>query len=213
MGLKDYFSFNKRQRNGIIVLLTLILGMMIYLVISDYLPPENASEDFTSFKAEMARVKFRQADTVRHSSTTDISSNNSALTAPIDINNADSADFMSFPLITPKIARTIIRFREALGGYCSKKQLLEVYGMDTACYYSILDKITLDSSRVEKININTATEKDLAHHPYIHKKLAKVIVDYRKEHGLFKQINDILKIEGIDKDLYAKLYPYLTITD
>ncbi|HWY98415.1 MAG TPA: helix-hairpin-helix domain-containing protein [Bacteroidia bacterium] len=213
MGLKDYFAFSKRQRNGIIVLLTIILGMMIYLIISDYLPPSPASVDFSSFKGDMAKVKFKQSDTtkqiiVKPAAQTD----KSVPTKPIELNSADSADFMKFPSVSPKVARTIVRFRNALGGYYSKEQLLEVYGLDSACYNAIVGKITVDISQVEKMDINKATEKELTHHPYIHKKLAKAIVGYRKENGHFTQLSDIMKVEGIDGDLYEKLSHYLSIT-
>jgi DNA uptake protein ComE-like DNA-binding protein len=119
---------------------------------------------------------------------------------------------MKLPLITPKLARTIIRFRDVLGGYYSKSQLLEVYGLDTACYNSIVKYIKVDASKVEKLDINKATEKAMTHHPYIHKKLAKAIFDYRKQNSGFKDIKEIMNVEGVDKDLYLKLSPYLSIT-
>ncbi len=215
MGLKDYFAFNKRQRNGIIVLLTLILGMMIYLIISDYLPPSPASVDFSSFKADMAKVKFKQTDTATKQAIAEptIQTDKPVRTTPLELNSADSADFMEFPSVSPKVARTIVRFRNALGGYYSKEQLLEVYGLDDACYNSIADKITLDISKVERLDVNKATEKELTHHPYIHKKLAKAIVGYRRENGHFTRLSDIMKVDGIDGDLYEKLSHYLIISN
>jgi len=217
MGFKDYFAFNKRQRNGVIVLLTLIIGMMIYLIITDYLPPSPASVDFSSFKADMAKVKFKAPDTVKHAdihvkdSTSTLSKHSS--NTVIEVNTADSADFTNFPLISPKVARTIVRFRNALGGYYKIEQLHEVYGMDTVAYYSLVNYVKLDASKVQRININKANEKELAHHPYIRKNLAKAIVHYRKENGHFARIHDIMKVDGIDKELYDKLSPYISITN
>jgi|GEM_PF-1086034 competence ComEA-like helix-hairpin-helix protein len=217
MALKDHFAFNKRQRNGILVLLTIIMGMMIYLIIGDYLPPSPASTDFSSFKADMAKVKFKPVDTVQHSAPkpeeTGAKPSAPLRTKSIDINTADSADFAQFPLITPKVARTIVRFRNALGGYYKIEQLKEVYGLDTAAYYSMVNDATVDVKQVEKMDINKATEKVLAHHPYIHKNLAKAIIGYRKENGHFTHLTDLLKVDGIDKELYEKLSPYLSITN
>ncbi len=216
MGLKDYFAFNKRQRNGIMVLLTIIAGMMIYLIVSDYLPPSPATEDFSAFKADMTKVKFKAPDTtkqiVKQTDTLGRPKKLKQLTT-LELNTADSTDFEDFPLISPKVARTIVRFRNALGGYYDKKQLLEVYGMDTSAYNSMINHITLDVSLVEKLNINKATEKALTHHPYIHKVLAKAIYNYRKTNGPFNKVSDIMKVEGIDKELYQKLSPYLSITN
>jgi competence ComEA-like helix-hairpin-helix protein len=215
MTWKDYFAFSKRQRNGVLVLLTLILVAMIILIITDFLPPSPATENLSSFKSDMAKVKFKHTDSARQAIMHETDKQNETKPVQgftIEINTADSADFMRFPLINPKVARTIVRFRDALGGYYSKEQLLQVYGMDTACYYSMINDINLDISKVEKININKATEKDMAHHPYIRKKLAKAIYDYRKENGGFKDIKEIMKVDGMDKDLYSKLSPYLSIT-
>jgi DNA uptake protein ComE-like DNA-binding protein len=216
MGLKDYFAFNKRQRNGVMVLLTIIAGMMIYLIVSDYLPPSPATEDFSAFKADMAKVKFKAPDTtkqiVKQTDTLGRPKKLKQLTT-LELNTADSTDFEDFPLISPKVARTIVRFRNALGGYYDKKQLLEVYGMDTSAYNSMINHVTLDVSLVEKLNINKATEKALTHHPYIHKVLAKAIYNYRKTNGPFEKVSDIMKVEGIDKELYQKLSPYLSITN
>ncbi len=217
MGVKDYFAFNKRQRNGVLVLLMLIAGMMIYLIITDYLPPSPAGVDFSSFKADMAKVKFKASDTTKRANARPKDStsllNKPAINTFIEVNTADSADFTNFPLISPKVARTIVRFRNALGGYYKIEQLFEVYGMDTAAYYSLVNSITLDASKVQRININKANEKELAHHPYIRKNLAKAIVHYRKENGHFTHVTDIMKVEGIDKQLYDKLSPYISITD
>lgn len=218
MSLKDYFAFNKRQRNGVMVLVVLIMGMIIYLAISDYLPPSQSTEDFSAFKADMAQVKFKAPDTaVSHTvikqADTVAKAKKAVTNSVIELNTADSTDFAVFPLISPKVARTIVRFRNALGGYYNKKQLLEVYGMDTAAYESMVNKVTLDAGKVEKLDINHATEKDLARHPYIHKPLAKAIVDYRKQNGHFSQLSDLMKVDGISKELYSKLAPYLSITN
>jgi competence ComEA-like helix-hairpin-helix protein len=206
---KDYFDFNKRQRNGIIVLLVLIMGMMIYLLISDYLPPSPANVDFSSFKADMAKIKTRANDTVKKEA---MPVSTDTLTHPtIELNSADTTDLMALPGITPKLALTIVHFRDALGGYYRKEQLKEVYGMSEDCYNAIAGRVIVDSGKVEKIDINRATEKDMTRHPYIHKKLAKAIYDYRKENGSFSKLSDLLKVEGIDEEKYNKLVHYLVI--
>jgi competence protein ComEA len=205
---KEYFSFNKRQRNGILVLLALIVGMMLYLLIADYYPPAPAKLDFASFKAEVSKMESSK-DSI--SKVVPVVTNNATISNGIELNSADSSDFMTLPQITPKLARTMVRFRDALGGYYSKTQLLEVYGMDSTCYNTIISKVTLDVSKVEKIDINNATEKELSHHPYMHKKLAKAIYDYRKTNGSFSNSRDLMKVDGIDEDKYAKLAPYITI--
>lgn len=204
---KDYFSFNKRQRNGIIVLLTFIMGMMVYLVIADYFPPTAVQQDFKSFKAETDKAKG--ADTVKPAAK-QITPTNVGI---IELNGADSAELMKLPGITGKIANTIIHFRDALGGYYSKEQLREVYGMDSAEYVAISSMVSADASKVEKLDINSATEKDMTHHPYIHKKLAKAIYEYRKENGSFNSLDELKKVDGVDAEKFSKIRPYLMISN
>ena len=45
----------------------------------------------------------------------------------------------------------------------------------------------------------------------IGKKLAKIISDYREEHGYFKDIEDLKNIEGIGKNKFAQLKSRLKI--
>lgn len=212
MAWKDHFAFNKKQRNGIMLLLSLIGCLIVFLIINDFLPPTPATIDFSAFRSDMNKMRFKQKDTTAQIEPGKETELKPAINSPIEINTADSSDFEKFALVSPKVARTIVRFRNALGGYYKKEQLLEVYGMDTACYNSMLKNITLDPGKVEKLDINKATEKAFTHHPYIHKKLAKAIYNYRRENGGFKDIAELMKVEGMDKALYLKLTPYLSIT-
>lgn len=204
---KDYFSFNKRQRNGIMVLLVLIAGMMVYLIFADYIPPSPANIDFAAFKTDVAKAKFKVVSAKKPEQKTVDTGHSRA----IELNTADSAELALLPDVTPKLARTIIRFRNALGGYYSKQQLHEVYGMDSVCYNAISRLVKVNATLVQKININMATKKDMMHHPYIRRKLAKAIYKYRKKEGPFKTIGDVKNVNGIDEETYNKLKPYLSL--
>jgi competence protein ComEA len=49
------------------------------------------------------------------------------------------------------------------------------------------------------INLNTATQAQLAGIPQIGSVKAKAIVDYRSANGCFKAVSDLLKIKGMTK--------------
>lgn len=53
---KDFWYFNKRERNGIVVLLILIISMLIYIVVVRNTPPPKPI-DFTTFKNEIATIE------------------------------------------------------------------------------------------------------------------------------------------------------------
>lgn len=197
---KDYFSFNKRQRNGILVLVSLILVMIGYLIISDYFP-SSSQVDFSSFRNEIEKTGVKP---VPHK-------NEAVSSLSIDINSADTTVLAKLPKMTSYCAGNIVKYRKKLGGYYDKKQLKEVWGMDSSMYKAMFDKVWTDTTLVHKVNINTAGIKQLGYHPYIHYYLAKAIVNYRDEHGLFKSLNDLRKIVAVDDTTYAKITPYLTI--
>lgn len=55
------------------------------------------------------------------------------------------------------------------------------------------------------ININTADVSMLATLPGIGNHKAGAIIEYRKKHGGFKQVNELQQVKGIGKGTFAKL--------
>ena len=57
---------------------------------------------------------------------------------------------------------------------------------------------------VQKVNINTATVKELTQLKGVGESLAKRIVEYREKTSQFKTPNDITKVKGIGKAIFEK---------
>jgi DNA uptake protein ComE-like DNA-binding protein len=129
----------------------------------------------------------------------------------IDLNSADSLDLQQLQGIGPSFARRIIRYRDLLGGFCRKEQLLEVYGMDSTRYLGIVNQVSVDRKNIRKININKVTIKEMTKHPYIEFYLAKSIINYRNEKGVFNDVNEIREAKLIYPELYLKIEPYLSV--
>jgi competence protein ComEA len=83
--------------------------------------------------------------------------------------------------------------------------------MDSIILKALLNKVRADTNSVHKININTADIKELAYHPYIKYYLAKAIINYREQHGLFLSLSGLHKMIAIDDSTYSKIIPYLTV--
>jgi competence protein ComEA len=60
---------------------------------------------------------------------------------------------------------------------------------------------------VAKIELNIATAEQLSKCPGITPALAKAIVEYRAKSGLFKAPEDLLKVNGITKEILNKIKP------
>ena len=62
-----------------------------------------------------------------------------------------------------------------------------------------------------KININTATAKELALIPGVGPVTAKSIISYRKKNGKFKSAKDLLNVKGIGEKTMKKMKPQLKL--
>lgn len=65
--------------------------------------------------------------------------------------------------------------------------------------------------RKQKLNINTASEKELDALPGIGPSTAKKIVEYRSQNGNFNAITDIKKVKGIGDGVFKKFADKITV--
>lgn len=129
----------------------------------------------------------------------------------INLNNCDTTELKSLPGIGSVLSKRIIKYRNILGGFVQKKQLLEVYGVSKDKYGRIKGLFAVDSTQIIKIRLNSANSEQLYQHPYITRRTAVDIIRYRQKIGEIKILEE-LKIKGLINDsLYFKLRPYLLI--
>ena len=63
----------------------------------------------------------------------------------------------------------------------------------------------------KKVNINTASLSELQTLPRIGPKVAQRIINYRKEHGPFKRVEDIMKVRGIGERTFLRIKDLITV--
>jgi competence protein ComEA len=63
----------------------------------------------------------------------------------------------------------------------------------------------------EKVNLNSASEKELCKVKGIGPATAKKIIDFRTENGSFSKIEDIMKVKGIGKGKFGKIKDMIVI--
>ncbi|MBO0936901.1 helix-hairpin-helix domain-containing protein [Fibrella sp. HMF5335] len=127
---------------------------------------------------------------------------------PFDINTADTTQLIALKGIGSKMASRIISHRDGLGGFVSSEQFKDIYGMDSIN----LAELTLYGqikSQVRKIPVNTASAADLDRFPFLSRRQAEVIVNYRTQHGAFTSIESLKAVRVLDTKTINKLTPYL----
>lgn len=128
----------------------------------------------------------------------------------VDINTADTLALDEIKGVGAAFARRIVKYRERLGGFYKKEQLLEVYGLDSVKYNEIKSQVRIDGGGIKRININVATFDDLKNHPYLKFKQINAIIQYRKQHGNFNSVDDLKKVAILSPENIQNIAPYLT---
>jgi competence protein ComEA len=284
--LKDYFTFTRSERNGLIVLIVIIFILVAARLVIPHIR-KNITYDFSEFQDEIAEfeksvseeeenhqlfifdpntatpedfqnlgienrvirniMKYREsggtfrvredlkkiygldsAEYLRieplilihlpkdkaYSDTTDLfktdySKNRIISKTPLPLNISDSAALVGIYGIGPVLSARIIKYRNLLGGYISKEQLLEVYGMTQENFENISNFVLIDSAAVIRINLNTTGIADLSRHPYLNEYQARALISYREINGKFSSTDEIIKNNLLPDDVYLKIKPYL----
>ncbi|MBN3035098.1 MAG: helix-hairpin-helix domain-containing protein, partial [Bacteroidales bacterium] len=129
----------------------------------------------------------------------------------IELNAADTLDLQQLRGIGSSFAGRIVKYRELLGGYTDKRQLLEVYGMDSTRYLGIEYRVIVNPDSVKRINVNTASIKEMIRHPYIEFYLAKSIILHREKLGGFSALDQVGDADMMYEELFIRIRPYITI--
>ena len=61
------------------------------------------------------------------------------------------------------------------------------------------------------VNVNTASESELTALPGVGPAKAKAIVEYRKQHGNFKTLDELKNVKGIGEGIFSKLKNEATV--
>ncbi len=122
-----------------------------------------------------------------------------------DLNSA-SLDQMVASGTREWLAKRIVKYRSILGGYHSKEQLKEVYGMKASNYQWIVKRANVNQPfTLKKIDLKNADFKTILKHPYVEYEQVKSIMQLRKENKL-----DNSSVKSLfSNTIYAKLVPYL----
>jgi DNA uptake protein ComE-like DNA-binding protein len=123
----------------------------------------------------------------------------------IDLNVADTLLLKRVPGIGSWRARRIVEFRGHLGGYSRVGQLLEIDGMPD----SVLHWFAIHTPPRKVLNLNNATADEMAAHPYLTYKQARVVLRHKRLHGSLQSLNQLSLYEEFSKEQLERLEPYV----
>ncbi len=124
----------------------------------------------------------------------------------VDPNTADTTLLQRIPGIGSYYSRSIVRLRERLGGITHLEQLFEINNFPEEA----LQWFELPTQpAVRKMNINKASFKQLAAHPYVGYEHTKAIQNYIRLYGPITSTEQLRNIHIFTDEELNRLIPYL----
>lgn len=129
-----------------------------------------------------------------------------------DLNTATALELRTINGIGEKLSARILKFRDILGGFLIEDQLYDVYGLEPEVVERALKTFrVLQKPNIQKININTASEYEIATLVYIQKQVAERIVAYRNVNNGILSLDELENIEGFPSDKIDRIALYLSL--
>ncbi len=125
----------------------------------------------------------------------------------LEINSADSTQWMQLRGIKSGRARMILKYKNMLGGFYSIEQLKEVYTFNDTLYNSIKANLTVNPLLIQKIKVNTADFKTMVHHPYIKYDGTKCIFALKRNKKIIA--DDLINSSCFSREQLDKVLVYL----
>jgi len=103
--------------------------------------------------------------------------------AVVELNTADTALLRTLPSIGAYFAQKMVEYRDALGGYVSTEQLLEIPNFGQERLQRLSERVTVDVSKVQKFELSEENLDLMRRHPYIGAYAARGIAQFAKRKG------------------------------
>lgn len=128
----------------------------------------------------------------------------------LDLNKATASDFRAIRGVGEKLSERIVKYRKKLKGFTYNDQLFEVWKLDKSIAEKILGVFSIiEKPNIKKLNINTASFKEVLALPYIDYELCKKIFEFRDEVAELQSIEELKNIEGFPLEKYNRIVLYL----
>ena len=128
-----------------------------------------------------------------------------------DLNKATIEELTLVSGVDLKLAKRIIAYRNMLKGYSTNEQLFEVYYLSKETALRLLQYFEVkEIPELAKINVNTASFKELLRTPYLDYNLTKKICRYRDQNDFFESLDELKKIDSFPTEKFDRIALYLS---
>lgn len=128
----------------------------------------------------------------------------------IDINAASTEELTNIHGIGETYANRITKFRNLLGGFYSKDQFSEVYGLADESLESLKQNTVINNAHIQKIDINQISKSQLKKHPYFKKWEVVTAILQERETRAIKSLDFLIEQSIIIEAEAAKMLPYVS---
>jgi DNA uptake protein ComE-like DNA-binding protein len=231
---KDWFSFSRNERLGIMVLLSIILICAFVLFYLHYLNNNsNQNGDYSDFKkmADEFYASTNNADTYHNESFGSIAEEEfSSINRLFEFDpNKASFDELIKLGVPSYVARNVVKYRDKGGRFKRKQDFSKVYGLKLAEYSRlepfivIVDGIKKDSIGTlprhrqlnEKIlvDVGTADTIELTKVKGIGETFARRIFKFRNSLGGYYSVDQLREVFDMSDSLFSVIQPQIYLGD
>jgi competence ComEA-like helix-hairpin-helix protein len=215
--LKEYFNFSTRERNGLVVLLVILFGVVtVNFIVSKQ--NDSSKVNFENFENEIDEFVTYQTPDFENSEL-----------FYFDPNTATKEQLLQLGL-SPKTVNGISNYIAKGRKFYAPEDLMKVYGITTEEFDLVKDYIVIEkpsyktnfysnnknksqqTAVLSMFDPNTATKEEfvkLGLKPW----QADNIIKSRNKGFVYKSVDDFSKVYGLDKEMIETLKPYIQIVD
>jgi competence protein ComEA len=230
---KEYLSFPRRLRNGLYVLLLIILLQIGFLLYVKYTPSTNQPADISEFQKEIDAfyTSIKNDSGNNNTSFVPAHSDNEVQKAELFVfnpNNLPESDWKSLGFSEKQI-RVIKNYESKGGRFRTKADVKKMYCISAEEYamiepYINIPQQTKDTSTNRPsyakykrpfliVDIGTADSVELLKLPAIGSAFARRISNYREKLGGFYSINQLKEVWGLTDSIFQIIFPHVVLND
>lgn len=238
MSWKDYFSFTKNEKRGVIVLLAILGFILMSFPFVDYLKKQE-NPDFSMFEEEIIAFEqqLEQQKEEKHNSKNKLAFLDTIQFFDFNPNTIQDEEWKKLGFKDWQI-KTINNYKSKGGYWKTKSDVARIYGLDSIHFEKLYPYILLPEELEQKdfySDKNTFKNKKYDNNNYepkaptivdinfadttVFKQLkgigsayAKRIVAYRTSLGGFIAKEQLREVWGISEETYQKILPYLQLS-